>query len=139
MSELPKDITANIKALCAQAYQAYDLDDYRKALRLFYQGWVLLPKPQTDFAEAGWVLTGIGDTYYQLKQYTPGVEALRSADHCPDTHNNPFIQLRLGQCLFHLGEKSSSRRHLQKAYRSAGPALFTHEADCYLDRIKDLI
>ncbi len=138
MHKLPSEISEKIKSLCADAYQAYDEGDYQKALRLFYQGWVQLPKPQTGFREAGWLLVGIGDSYYQLKQYTPGCEALRSADHCPEATDNPFIHLRLGQCLYNIGEKPSARSHLQKAYRLGGAKLFAKEPDHYLACIKDL-
>lgn len=139
MTELHQDTTEKIRSLCADAYQSYDQGDFRKALRLFYQGWLLLPKPQTDFAEAGWVLTGIGDSYFRLKQYIPGCEALRSANHCPQTRDNPFIHLRLGQCLYQIGERASARTHLQKAYRLGGPALFDVEKPAYLKCISDLI
>ncbi len=139
MYKLPNETTEKIKSLCADAYQAYDEGDFRKALRLFYQGWVLLPKPQTQFREAGWLLVGIGDSYYRQKQYTPGCEALRSADHCPEATDNPFIHLRLGQCLYRIGEKASARNHLQKAYRLGGSALFADQDGAYLDAIKDLL
>ena len=138
--ELPSETTARIRALCAEAYRSYDKSDYRKALRLFYQGWVLLPKLQTRYAEAGWVLTGIRDSYYRLKLYIPGSEALRSADHCPHTHGNPFIRLRLGQCLYQLGERASARTYLLQAHRLGGQDLFADAADqIYLDAIADLI
>lgn len=139
MHKLSKDTTEQIKSLCADAYQAYDEGDYRKALRLFYQGWLMLPKPQINYREAGWLLVGIGDSYYRLKQYTPGCEALRSANHCPEAMDNPFIHLRLGQCLYRIGEKPSARNHLQKAYRLGGLQLFQQEEDCYLDCISDLV
>ncbi|MBU3070526.1 hypothetical protein KOI40_11885 [Aestuariicella sp. G3-2] len=135
MTELPNETTEKIRTLCADAYESYDQGDFRKALRLFYQGWLLLPKPQTDFAEAGWVLTGIGDSYFRLKQYIPGCEALRSANHCPQTRDNPFIHLRLGQCLYQIGERASARTHLLKAYRLGGSGLFKAERPEYLDCI----
>ncbi len=139
MSTLTRETTDKIKELCANAYQTYDQGDFRKALRLFYQGWVMLPKPQTQYAEAGWVLVGIGDSYYRLKQYTPGCEALRSANHCPQVQDNPFVHLRLGQCLFRLGEKPYARTHLYKAYHLGGESLFAKEDPCYLNAIGDLI
>lgn len=139
MNELPQETTDRIRELCAEAYEAYDHGKYREALRLFYQGWVLLPKPQTDFPEAGWLLTGIGDSYFSLKQYIPGCEALRSANHCPQTRDNPFIHLRLGQCLYHMGEKTSARTHLHKAFQIGGRNLFQQEKEDYLRSIADLI
>ncbi len=139
MPHLATETTNKVKALCADAYSHYDQGEFRKALRLFYQAWVLLPKPQTHYAEAGWVLVGIGDTYFRLRQYTPGSEALRSADHCPECRGNPFIQLRLGQCLYHLGERLPSRNHLQQAYTLGGKALFQNEDPCYLNTISEFV
>lgn len=135
MLELPQETTRSIKALCEQAYIAYDEGDYKKALRTFYQGWLLVPKPQTDFQESGWLLIGIGDTYYKLSQFVPACEALRSANHCPEVKENPFIHMRLGQCLYHLGEERPTKFHLLKAYAIGGMELFTKEQDIYFQFI----
>ncbi len=137
--QLSEDSTEQIRTLCAEAYEAYDQGDYKKALRLFYQGWVLLPKPQTEYVEAGWLLTGIGDSYFRQRQFIPGCEALRSANHCPQVRDNPFIHLRLGQCLYQIGERSSARHHLLKAYEAGGKELFSKEDPVYLKQIKELV
>ncbi|MBR9912324.1 MAG: tetratricopeptide repeat protein [Gammaproteobacteria bacterium] len=137
MSELPQETTRLIKRHCAAAYGAYDKQDFKSALRLFYQAWLLLPKPQAQYPEAGWILTGIGDTYYRLGQYQQACEALQSADFCPDTSDNPFIHLRLGQCLHHMDRQQAAKDHLCKAHRGGGDAIFSAEAPLYLQLIAD--
>lgn len=136
---LAEDISKTIKSQCADAYANYDNGDFKKALRQFYQAWLLLPKPQVNYAEAGWVLTGIGDTYFRLQQYQPACEALRSAQHCDSVKDNPFVELRLGQCLCEMEGLPSGRHHLHRAWRLGGQKLFDTEDPRYLDAIKDLL
>ena len=132
MGELDKAIRDQIKALCAEGYALYDEAAYRSALRKFYQAWMLLPKPQTDYMESGWVLTAIGDSYFRSQQYEQGREALVSALHCEGMIDNPIIHLRLGQCLLELGSKAMATTHLGVAYERGSRKLFEKEAPKYL-------
>lgn len=131
-------LTETIRHFCARGYQLYDAGDYQGALRLFYQGWLALPKPQTDWAEAGWVLTAIGDSYFRLGRYRQGCEALHSALCCPEIHRAPFVYLRLGQCLWELDETDEARRALHTAYRWAQEDIFKGEDGKYQQAIRDL-
>lgn len=132
MSELDQAIREQVKALCAEGYALYDEGAYRTALRKFYQAWMLLPKPQPDYVESGWVLTAIGDCYFRSLQFEQGKEALVSALHCEGMIDNPFIHLRLGQCLLELGSRASAGTHLGIAYERGGRKLFEREAPKYL-------
>ncbi|HQQ63832.1 MAG TPA: hypothetical protein PLF22_09690 [Pseudomonadales bacterium] len=132
MSELAEQTLKEVRAFCVEGYALYDRTYYRLALRKFYQAWTLIPKPQTDYKESGWVLTAIGDCYFCSEQYEQGKEALSSALHCPDMIDNPFVHLRLGQCLFELGIKNTACTHLGIAYDRGGRKMFEHEAPKYL-------
>ena len=132
MSELDKATREQIKRLCAEGYTLYDAGDFKQALRRFYQAWMLLPKPQTDHEAGGWVLTAIGDAYFRSQQYEQGKEALGSALHCEGMIDNPFIHLRLGQCLLELGHKGKASTHLHLAYERGGRKMFQKEAPKYL-------
>jgi len=121
-----------IKTLCAEGYHLYDQGAFKDALRLFYKAWTLVPKPQTDNVEAGWVLTAIGDCYFRSEQWDQGRESLASALRCPDMMGNPFIHLRLGQCLYESGKKEVAIEHLELAYMNGGSKLFQNEAPKYL-------
>lgn len=132
MSELVAGIREEIQALCAEGYALYDNANYPLALRKFYQAWMLLPKPQTDFSEGGWILTAIGDSYFRSGQYEQGREALASALHCEGMIDNPFIHLRLGQCLLELDIPGIGCTHLGIAYERGGRKLFEKEAPKYL-------
>lgn len=116
-----------ILTLCSAAYRSADDGQLGLALRQFYQAWVLIPKPQYDYEEAGWVLTAIGDTYYRKADYEPAIEALESALHCRNTASNPVVLKRLGQCHFELGNREQAVVYLQQALRHGGSKIFDHE------------
>ncbi len=139
MPALDQETTIAIKQLCQQGYEYYDQQDFGQALRLFYQAWVKLPKPQTEFVEAGWVLTALGDTYFRFDKLEQAEEALQSALFCPGILGNPFVHLRLGQSQLLLHKTGEARRSLLKAYRRGGATLFKQEDKKYLQAIKDLI
>ncbi|GLS26678.1 hypothetical protein [Marinibactrum halimedae] len=139
MPALDESVNTQLKELCAEGYRYYDTEDFEAALRAFYQAWLLLPKPQTDWIEAGWVLTAIGDTYYRSGKFQQAVHALRSCLHCPDINGNPFVHLRLGQALYEMQELTHARKELLKAYHSGGRMMFDNQPAQYLDSINDLI
>lgn len=128
---LPRDLENKIRDVCAQGYQHYDDGHFKEALRLFYQAWLELPKPQSQWPQATWVLSSIGDCYFRLGQFEQGQESLNSALHCPEGEQSAFIQLRLGQCLFELQQPFLARKHLQEAYSIAGASIFKDEDNKY--------
>jgi tetratricopeptide (TPR) repeat protein len=129
---LEPSLTRKIKALCAEGYHLYDQDAFKEGLRLFYKALTLVPKPHTDQVEAGWVLTAIGDCYFRSQQWDQGRESLASALRCPGMMGNPFIHLRLGQCLYELDKKEVAIEHLELSYMNGGSKLFQNEAPKYL-------
>lgn len=131
---LPAELSARIRLLCRRAYALYDAGKLRPALRLFYRAWLLLPRPQREWQESGWILTAIGDTYYQLGDYRSAREALESALHCVDIADNPFTHLRLGQSLRGLGMEKQAGAHLDIARRRGGAALLEREDPDYRGR-----
>ncbi len=130
--ELDQNISDNIRRCCQLGYEHYDRADNKAALRHFYKAWTLLPKPQSQWQEAGWVLTAMGDCYFAKADFSNGIESLRSALHCPKAANNPFIHMRLGQCLFEAGQLQEARHHLQHALEHDGKSLLAQQDQKYL-------
>ena len=129
---LDRKIAGQARKLCQQGYELFDQGDIKAAIRRFYQAWALLPKPQTQWQEAGWVLTALGDAYFAKGDYSSGREALSSALHCPNALGNPTIHLRLGQCLYELGETGSAYQQFLRVREQGGAELFEKEDDKYM-------
>lgn len=129
----------DITQLLAQGNSLFQKKDFQSSLRLYYQAWVKLPKPQEEQGQAGEILTAIGSCYLRLQRYEPAIEALRSALDIPDMTNNPLTLLRLGQCLLDNGQEVSARTYLQRAYRIGGSDLFNFEDQRYITAITDLV
>jgi tetratricopeptide (TPR) repeat protein len=107
--------TRRVRLLCRTGYAHYDAGDPARALRHFYRAWLLLPRPQHECRESGWILTAIGDAYHRLGDHRSSAEALRSALHCPGIRGNPFVHLRLGECCSALGLEAEAAEHLRIA------------------------
>lgn len=58
---------------------------------------------------------------------------------CPDGLDNPFIQLRLGECFFELGNITKAKEHLLKAYMIEGEEIFEDEPQKYMNLISEII
>jgi tetratricopeptide (TPR) repeat protein len=130
---------AQTQQICEAAEVLYYSQQYDAALRLFYEAWLTLPKPQMEQESSEIILSLIGDTYYQLGKYEPAIEAFRSALACQQTDRRSLVLLRLGQALFNSNEVDQATIYLQKAYRLGGKILFKSEEDKYLNSIRELI
>lgn len=126
-SILAPDLATKVRRLCYRGYQYYDEGDFQLALRTFYQAWLALPKPQTQWREAGWVLTAIGDAYFRIGKHQQACEALTSAMRCPGATRSPFAHLRLGQALYELEQLAQAQDVLRKAIEMGGSDLFARE------------
>jgi len=126
------EIESQLMSLCRQGYALHDSGDFKNALRKFYSAWALLPKPQTQWREATWVLTALGDAYYSKGDYDNGQRALTSALYCPEGMGNPVIHIRLGQCLSELGDNDAARAEFAKASEYGGETLLREQDLRYL-------
>lgn len=128
---LDSSVAEKVRALCKHGYEAYDNGDTKIALRRFYSAWTLLPKPQNQWQEAGWILTALGDTYFAKGDYKNGQQALLSALHCPEADGNPSIHLRLGQCLYEMGKNEEALAQFQRVLEHGGESILLKEDPKY--------
>lgn len=135
---LAPTLSQNIRAQCAAGYQLYDQGQYDRAVRAFYQAWLLLPKPQTQYHEAGWVLTALSDGYFRAGRLPQALEAANSALCCPGADKNLAVQLRMGQALLDSGDTAAARKVLFRVFQKAGTGAFAGEDPRYLHAIDDL-
>lgn len=138
MAELPDDIYEEVTRLSEEGNALADEDDHDAALARFQLALSLLPPPQDEPWQATlWLLTAIGDIHFQKQQFTEGrgalMDALRQFD---EARANPFVRLRLGQCMLELGEEKEAANWLAGAFLSEGRGLFEDDDPKYLAFIK---
>lgn len=131
--------TKRIRQLCKDGYEAYDQQNFKAAIRHFFQAWTLIPKPQQQYPEAGWVLTGLGDSYFRKGDHELAIEALQSATHCAEASHNPFIQLRLGQAYFESNDLNKAQSHLQQCHEHGGLELLEKEDPKFLELLEAVL
>ena len=129
-------ISARIRDCCQLGYQYYDNGEIKTAIRQFYTAWNLLPKPQTQWREAGWVLTALGDAYVKTGNFNSARESLTSALHCPDTQHNPVILFQLGCCQFELGNYHEAVLLFRQTIDCGGEKMFDKADKKYWAAVK---
>lgn len=136
MSHNDLPLAERVRDLCQAGYALLDSNQPEAALRQFYQAWTLIPAPQADHEESGWVLTAIGDAYLSSQKYPLAIEALRSASCCHKATHNPLIRFKLGQALYEQGETDKAGIELAKALETGGDRIFDGQPRKYLTLAK---
>jgi hypothetical protein len=129
---LPDNIHSHISKLCADGDAQAELSDFKGALTHYAQAWSSLPDPKTQWTASTWILVSISDMNFQMGEFHSAKDTLTTAMQCPDAIGNPFIHLRLGQCLFEVGELDHAADELIRAYMSEGSELFQADDPKYL-------
>lgn len=125
------EVFDKIEALCDKGEDDLERGKPRAALKRFFKAFKLLPAPATRYPAGTWLLLHIGDIYYHWERYEQALEQLVKALDFPDGNENPFIQLRIGQCQYQLGNLTAAHAALQLAYELEGAAIFEDEAPLY--------
>ncbi|UXY14341.1 tetratricopeptide repeat protein [Chitiniphilus purpureus] len=132
MTILPSILHDQITVLLEAGDRRFEKGDDHGALAKYREAEALLPSERERFEDSTWVLVAIGDALFQLAQFEPAREALDAARRCPQGEDNPFIHLRLGQCLFEAGALAQAQTHLARAFEHGGLAVFEDEDEKYL-------
>jgi hypothetical protein len=106
---------------------------YDDALASFQTVWVLLPEPKDKQDLAVQILAGIADCQFSLGAWQKCREAVQHAFRCGADVGNPFLRLRLGQCLYELGNEHEAANWLVPVYLMEGKAPFEGEDPKYLN------
>jgi hypothetical protein len=98
--------------------------------------WESLPEPRTDWSAGEWIMAAIGDVQFVQGNFAASRKAFMTALKCGGSPDNPFLRLRLGQCLFELGDRQEAANWLAGAYLLEGKKLFADDDPRYLEFIK---
>ena len=101
------------------------LEHYRRALQM-------IPKPLEEWEASTWVLAGIADCLFLMRDYDQAAVYLEQVLGCPGAFGNEFIHLRIGQTALERGEEALAKEHLARAYMGGGQEIFEGEDPKYL-------
>lgn len=101
LDELTPEIQAKINELAEKGNQFEEEERYDEAIQAWQEGLGLIPEPQQFYSETIWFLAAIGDVYFQKEMYAQAHECFDKArgNLSGEGYGNPFIMLRLGECL----------------------------------------
>jgi hypothetical protein len=132
VAELPDDIYAEVRRLSEEGNEFADRDDVIPALERFQAAWGLLPEPRTQWSAGLWLLASMGDMQFFCEEYASARDSLMTAMREYDEgRGNPFICLRLGQCMYELGDTKGSANWLAGAFMLEGHEIFEQEDPKY--------
>src|SRR5262249_38825728 len=105
MAELPEPIGAQGERPAHEAGEFDRRGEANETLGRYEAAWALLPEPRHEWDEAFWLLRGIGRMQFRLGRYAEGHRTLMEAlKHVAGALEDPEYRMRVGQCLFELGE-----------------------------------
>ena len=132
------ELDDRIHRLLNEGDELLNKDRPEEALALYVTAWELLPEPRTDQPYALHVLAAMGDARFDRRDFAAGRDAFMTAMRCAhgEPVGNPYLRLRLGQCMYELGEMTEAANWLAGAYLSEGTKLFAHDDPKYLEFIK---
>lgn len=139
MKEIEDKIHEEIKSLSQSGDALAEAEDYAQALVQYWSAFDLIPEPKNEWEATTWVLAAIGDANFLSKDYQAGIDNLSNAMYCPNAIGNPFLHLRLGQCLFEMEFLDQAADELIRAYALEGEELFSEDDPKYLDFLRTRI
>ncbi len=135
--ELDDEIHEKITDYCAKGDKLAEKQEFKAAIEEYKKAKQLIPAPQSDWDATVWVDTAMGDAYFFLSDFTLAADCFQAAYNNEPT--NPFILMRLGQCLFELDDLKRSEEYLLGAYMLEGEEIFEHDHPKYLDFLRSNI
>ncbi len=135
---MPDESDDQIRCLLDEDDELLDEDRIEEAMSRYQAAWEHLPEPRIDQPLALDVLAAMGDAHFSRGDFASGRNAFMTAMRCSQGEpiGNPFLRLRLGQCMYEMGETREAANWLAGAYFSEGVALFAHDDPKYLEFIK---
>ena len=137
--ELDDEIYEKIETLSDEGHAFAEEDKYDLALEKFQEALKLVPEPKTEWEASTWLYASIADMYFNKNDFGNAGDAFRNAMNCPEGNVNPFILLRLGECLFETNDKAGAKEFLLKAYEIESEDIFEEEDPKYFALIKDAV
>jgi tetratricopeptide (TPR) repeat protein len=137
--ELNNEVYNIITKLSKQGDELADKEQFEAALYAYNKAFEKIPEPVYNWEAATWLLTAIGDMYFQLQKFDKSIDCFLEAQKCPNGIGNPFICVRIGECFFEQNNARKAKEYLLQAYMLAGEEVFADANPKYLEFLSPLI
>jgi tetratricopeptide (TPR) repeat protein len=134
--ELESKVYDKIQELCSCGDNLVTEALYDEAILKYQEALSFVPDNKNEWEASTWIYAALGDTCFLKRDFDKAKNYMYDALNCPGGVGNPFISLRLGECLAELGETDKSKSYLLRAYMLEGDAIFQGEDEKYFEMIK---
>jgi TolA-binding protein len=108
--QLDDKIYNKVIKLCKDGDKFLKKKEYDNAIKKYNEGLELIPSPKNEWEASTWIYSALGDSYYIKEDYQKAKNYFYDAFNCPDAATNPFILIRLGECLYECEEFEKAKR-----------------------------
>ncbi len=115
--------------------ECFERVEYDKAITALEEAILILPEPKFDWESSTWLYSSLGEAHFLKFNYNESLNAFNQALLCPNSLDNAFINIRIGQCYFELKNMELATEYLLRAYMIAGQDIFTDEEEKYFTLI----
>jgi tetratricopeptide (TPR) repeat protein len=135
-------VSATKKKIDALAKRGAALEKQKKladAWAVYGEAFALIPDPKINWEATPWLLSVGADVAFQSKQYPRALGMLNNAVNCTAPDVNPFVNLRIGQCLYELGDKEQAAHYLTLAYMAEGRDILREDDPKYFRLLEKVL
>lgn len=123
------DATADeLDDLVRAGTEKLEAGEVEAAREKFEAGIALLPEPKHHWVAATWLFASVANIHFDAGRWQEARDNFAAAIESPSGVGNPFVQLRLGQAEYELGNMEEALHRLLFA-RLRGPAGLMNDED----------
>lgn len=137
--ELSETLYERIVKKTEEGNELFDRQLFQDAIVKYREALALIPCPKEEWEASTWVYAAIGDALGEVGDVENCLQCFLSAEKCPDGTVNPYVQLKIGMCLYDLGNLGMAQDYLMRAYILDGEDVFSDIDRKYYDFIKSVI
>lgn len=136
---LPKALYKQIITLCDRGNVLAGQAKYVEARKVFSDALRLVPEPKIDWEATTWIISSLGDAWFQDQNFDMARRAFEDAVRCPGGLGNTFIHLRLGEIFYELQDHKRAADELTRAYMAGGRDAFKDEDPKYFRLLEQVL
>lgn len=136
-TEIDPALYTEITTLTSAGDALMESESYEAAREKFEAALALVPAPKGNWEAGIWLYIALGDSYIMEKRYKYALDNYTEAYKSGELYNNPYINMRLGQTLFELGDEAKAKEFFLLTYRLEGASIFEDEDPKYFQLIID--